>query len=79
LRRHSEVAGAVDAGVDLAVAANGGAEVGSEVVGGEEMVLGARAGEVDVDTTRAASGGKEGSPGGVGSEETVLGAGAGAE
>ncbi len=61
------------------MAADGGAEVGSEVVGGEEMVLGARAGEVDVDITRAASGGKEGGPGGVGSEETVLGAGAGAE
>jgi hypothetical protein len=50
-------------GDDLAGAANGGDEVVPEVVVGEEMVLGAGAGEVDVDITRAASGGEEGGPG----------------
>jgi hypothetical protein len=75
----SEVAGIVDAVDNLSGAADGGDGVGPEVVGGEEMVHGAGAGEMGVDITRAASGGEEGGPGGVGGEEMVLRAGAGAE
>jgi hypothetical protein len=70
------VAGTVDG---LTGAANGGDGDGPEVVGDEEMVLGAGAGDVGVDITTAASGGEKGGPGGGGGEETVLGAGAGAE
>jgi hypothetical protein len=51
-------------GDDPAVAADGGDEVGPEVVVGEEMVLGSGAVEVVVDITRANSGGEESSPGG---------------
>jgi hypothetical protein len=70
----SEVAGAGDVGVGLALTADGGDEGGSK-----ERVLGAGAGEGEVDITRAAGGGEESGPGGVGGEEVVLGAGAGAE
>ncbi len=75
----SEVAGASDTGVGLAVAADGSDEVSPEDVSGEEKVLGAGAGDVGVDITLATSGGEEGGPGGVGGEEEVLGVGAGAE
>ncbi len=74
-----EVAGTVDAVNKLTGAADGGDGVGPEVVGGEEMVLGAGAGKMGVDITRAASGGEKGGPGVVGDEEMVLGAVAGAE
>jgi hypothetical protein len=51
------------------------------VVGSEEMVLGAGAGDgkVGIDITSAATGGEKGGPRGVGGEEMVLGARAGAE
>jgi hypothetical protein len=57
----SEVAGAGEAGVGLAVAADGGDEVGPEDVGGggKERVLGAGAGDVGDEITRAAGGGEE--------------------
>ncbi len=75
----SEVAGAVDSVDDLSGAADGGDEVGPEVVGVEVMVLGAgtAAGEIGVDITWAASGGEEGGPGEVGGVDMVLGAGTG--
>ncbi len=73
------VAGVVDAVDNLTGAADGGHGVGPEAVGGEEMVLGAEAGEVGINITRAASGGEEGGPWGVGGEKMVLGAGAGVE
>jgi hypothetical protein len=77
--RGSEVTGAGDAGIGLAVAAHGGDEVGPEDVSGEERVLVAGAGDVGVDFTRAASGGEESGPGGVNGKGVVLGAGAGVE
>jgi hypothetical protein len=75
----SEVAGTGDAGIGLAVATDGGDEVGPEDVGGKERVLGAGAGDVCIDITRAVGGGEEGGPGRVGGEEMVLAARAGAE
>ncbi len=60
-------------------AAGGSDEVSLGDVSGEEMVLGAGAGDVGVGHTRATGGGDEGGPGDVGSEEMVLRAGAGAE
>jgi hypothetical protein len=67
----SGVAGADGAGVGLAVAADGGDEVGPEDVGGggEERVLGARAGEVCKEITWAVGGGEGSGSGGVGGEE----------
>jgi hypothetical protein len=59
-----EVIGAVDVGDDSAGAADGGNEVGPEVVASEEMVLEAGAAEVGVDITRDDSGSEEGGPGG---------------
>jgi hypothetical protein len=77
----SGVAGADGAGVGLAVAADGGNEVGPEDVsgGGEERVLGAEAGEVGEEITWAVGGGEGSGSGGVGGEEVVLGAVAGVE
>ncbi len=75
----SVVASAVKAVDEFTGVADGVDGDGPEVVGDEEMVLGAGAGEVGVDITRAASGGKKGGPGGVGNEEMVLRASAGAE
>jgi hypothetical protein len=77
----SEVAGAGEARVGLAVAADGGDEVSPEDVGGggEERELGAGAEAVGDEITRAAGGGEESGSGGVGGEEVVLGAGAGME
>jgi hypothetical protein len=51
-------------GDESAGAADGSDEVGTEVVVGAEMELGAGAVEVGVNITRADSGGEEGGPGG---------------
>ncbi len=77
----SEVASAVDVVHDFSGAADGGDEVGPEVVGIEVMVLraGAGAGKIGIDITWAANGGEEGGSGEVGGVDMVLGAGAGAE
>jgi hypothetical protein len=62
------VASAVDAVDEFSGAAEGGDGVGPEVVGSEEMVLGAGAGdgEVGIDITSSATGGEKGGPREVG-------------
>jgi hypothetical protein len=87
----SGVAGTDVAGVRLAVAANGGDEVGPGDVGGggaervlgagagKERVLGAGAGDVGEEIAWAVGGSEGSGSGGFGGEEMVLGAIAGVE